>query len=124
MDAITPEDVTARPWGGYRTTAFVPGGGCTKILIVHPGMRLSLQRHARREEHWVVLKGEVTVQVSGDQMAGKSGSYFYVPRGAWHRLGNAGAEEALVAETQVGAYSSPEEAEEDIERSSDDFGRA
>ncbi len=39
-----------RPWGRYEVLEEQPGFK-VKVLEVKPGARLSLQRHARREEH-------------------------------------------------------------------------
>ena len=54
-----------RPWGRY-TVLEERSGFKVKVLEVEPGARLSLQRHARRAEHWVVVQGVADI-VCGDQ---------------------------------------------------------
>ena len=49
-----------RPWGRYEVLEERPGFK-VKVLEVKPGSRLSLQRHARRGEHWVVVEGVADV---------------------------------------------------------------
>ena len=117
------EGETARPWGGYHTAAFLPHVGVLKILRVAPHSRLSLQRHEGRCEHWVLLRGQVTATVQGQQHDLRRGDHISISCGAWHRVCNTGDEDALVAEVQVGGYGDPAQAEADIERSEDDYGR-
>src|SRR5260370_42693245 len=45
-----------RPWGRFEVLEERPGFK-VKVLEVKPGARLSLQRHAHRGEHWVVVAG-------------------------------------------------------------------
>jgi mannose-1-phosphate guanylyltransferase / mannose-6-phosphate isomerase len=53
----------ARPWGWYDS---LDEGRSFKVkrIQVNPGASLSLQKHVKRSEHWVVVKGiaEVTMQ--------------------------------------------------------------
>jgi mannose-1-phosphate guanylyltransferase/mannose-6-phosphate isomerase len=114
-----------RPWGGYQTVSFLASLGSLKLLRVAPNQRLSLQRHAGRSEHWVVLQGEAVADIDGEEMRLVVGDHVEIPRGAWHRLSNRGSEkEVLVAEVQVGGYADSTAAEEDIERKQDDYGRS
>ena len=115
----------SRPWGSFRTMAFFPGLGACKILKVAPAQRLSLQSHSLREEHWVILSGQVLAQINDETKAMRAGEYICIPCGAWHRLSNESATDwAIVAETQVGAYNSCNEMEADICRQHDDYGRS
>ena len=110
----SPPSFTRRPWGGFSTVAFLGDLGALKIIAVSPSSRLSLQRHERREEHWVVLTGEGFAEVDDARCPPLRGDHVRVPRGAWHRLSNASAEHQLVVA----------EAEADIQRVEDDYGRA
>ena len=49
-----------RPWGRYTVLEERPGFK-VKVLEVEAGARLSLQRHANRAEHWVVVQGVADV---------------------------------------------------------------
>ena len=57
-----------------------------------PGARLSLQSHARRAEHWIVVRGIARVTHNGDVFRLFANQSTYIPIGAKHRLGNPGTE--------------------------------
>ena len=107
-----------RPWGGFARLDRGPGYQ-VKRLVVSPGQRTSLQRHAHRSERWTVISGCATVHLDGNDLVLHRGEDVLVPLGAVHRLGNDGAEPLVVLELQTGVYLE----EDDIERLSDDYGR-
>ncbi len=117
-EATSPA-VVHRPWGHYRNVDSGQGVQ-VKRIVVNPGGRLSLQRHARRTEHWVVVAGIAEVTV-GDatRRLGPTESVM-VPVGTAHRLVNPGDEPLHLIEVQSGAYVG----EDDIERLDDAYGRA
>ena len=53
---------TERPWGWYETVSEVSGNKVKRIRV-HPGQKLSLQKHHQRAEHWVVVQGTARVTV-------------------------------------------------------------
>jgi mannose-6-phosphate isomerase len=108
-----------RPWGSY--TVLDEGDGYkVKRIVVNPGQRLSLQRHARRAEHWVPVSGAGLAVIDGVEIALVVGDAVDVPTGATHRA-IAGPDAPLVfVEVQRGGYLG----EDDIERLDDDYGRA
>ena len=117
-DAWRTHRTVTRPWGAYTVLLESPGFKIKRIEV-SPGHALSLQRHARRSEHWIVVqgtarvtRGETTFDVARDQST-------FVPAGAPHRLENAGAEPLVVVEVQLGDYLG----EDDIERLDDRYGR-
>ena len=87
--------------------------------MVHPGGRLSLQRHRQRSEHWVVVKGTAHVTIDGIETVLTRNQSTYVSIGATHRLENKGNEPLHLIEVQVGDYVE----EDDIERLDDVYGR-
>lgn len=107
-----------RPWGRYTDIDQEPNFR-VKRLIVEPGGRLSLQRHARRSEHWVVVRGRVQVTCEDRIFALAVNESTYIPIGAVHRLENPFDEPAHLIEVQVGSYVG----EDDIERLDDVYGR-
>ena len=109
-----------RPWGWYVNIDGNDHSG-TKIkrLVVLPGMRLSLQSHEKREEHWVIVKGNARVQLGELQIELKENQYVHIPIGVTHRVENTGTDLLEIVETQVGEYLG----EDDIIRYQDDFGR-
>ena len=109
---------TYRPWGTY-TVLESENGYKIKKIIVNPGKRLSLQKHCRRSEHWIVLSGIATVTIGSQTKTIKRNESTYIKIGELHRLSNEQNEELVIIETQVGDYTE----EDDIIRISDDFHR-
>ena len=107
-----------RPWGFYTVLAD-EADHKVKRICVHPGRRLSLQRHHRRAEHWYLLAGEAVVTLDAREMPLRAGEAIDIPRGAAHRIANTGAAEVVFIEVQTGEYFG----EDDIERLADDYGR-
>jgi len=136
-----------RPWGGFfvikeseaphfadvyfddvsTDKLHLSGKLSPKILLVHPGKRLSWQYHHRRAEIWKVLQGPVGVITSDTDEEGplqryKSGEVITLQQGERHRL--VGLDDwAVLAE--IWQHTDPEHPsdEEDIVRVQDDFGR-
>lgn len=85
-----------RQWGFYEVLAERPSFK-VKRLVVMPGRATSLQRHARRNEHWIATRDQARA---------------YHGAGDWHQLRNDGAAPLEVIEVQTGSYFG----EDDIER--------
>lgn len=65
--ALSPADwahtpTTKRPWGEY-TVLFTDDKCKIKKITVNPGCRLSLQSHAKRNEHWRLISGHWKIEV-------------------------------------------------------------
>jgi mannose-6-phosphate isomerase-like protein (cupin superfamily) len=107
-----------RPWGYYTVFSDEPNHK-VKNIHVFPGKRLSLQKHQRRAEHWIVLYGEGLVTLDGKQIRLKKAESIDIPKGAVHRIENPTNENMAFIEVQTGDYLG----EDDIVRLEDDFGR-
>lgn len=116
MDPQLRED---RPWG-YFSVLMEDAQHKLKRIVVNPGKRLSLQRHRHRDEHWTVVSGEARMTVDGREFTLQRGQSVDIPRGAFHRVLNAGESDLVIVEIQTGDSFD----ENDIERVEDDFGRA
>ena len=113
-----------RPWGSFERLDAGPGYQ-VKRLVVDPGAALSLQRHARRAEHWTVAAGTARVVLGPDLDRLETvelgrGASIDIPLGWVHRLENPGGAPLVVVEVQTGDYLG----EDDIERFDDRYGRA
>jgi mannose-6-phosphate isomerase-like protein (cupin superfamily) len=108
-----------RPWGHFEILA-AAADHKVKRITVHPGKRLSLQRHEHRSEHWHLVSGRAVVSVDGQEVELGPGDSVNIHRGATHRVQNAGELPMVFIEIQRGDYLG----EDDIERLADDFGRA
>jgi len=111
--------VVERPWGSYQTVD-AGDGFQVKRIIVKPGARLSLQKHAQRAEHWVVVRGQAQVTRDDEVFDLSVDQSTYIPLGAVHRLENIGPEPLHLIEVQSGGYLG----EDDIVRLDDEYGRA
>lgn len=111
-------DADNRPWGRWEEYLNEPGYR-VKRIIVHPGKRLSLQKHEHRREHWVVVRGEGRFTLNDDVRRVAEGDALYIGTGDVHRIENDGEDHLIIIETQLGLC-----LEDDIIRLEDDFGRA
>ncbi len=109
-----------RPWGSYVVLDDEEATHKVKRIVVDPGQRLSYQRHRWRAEHWFVVAGRgraIIDDVAHDLVAGASVDILV---GQAHRAENPGNEPLVFVEVQTGTSFG----EDDIERLSDDYGRA
>ncbi len=107
-----------RPWGRYEVLQ-ESGTHKVKCIWVTPGQRLSYQRHAKRAEHWFIVKGTGRITINGELREVAPGDTVDFGIGVLHRIANTGSEEIIFVEVQTGSYFG----EDDIERIEDDFGR-
>jgi mannose-6-phosphate isomerase len=108
-----------RPWGSYEVLIDEPDHK-VKQITVKTGKRLSYQKHARRSEHWFIVRGTGVVTLNDTPIAVRAGSAVDVARGASHRIENTGSDDLVFVEVQHGDYFG----EDDIVRLEDDYGRA
>jgi mannose-6-phosphate isomerase-like protein (cupin superfamily) len=109
---------TERPWGWYETL-LEEGDRKIKRILVHPGQRISLQKHLRRAEHWVVVGGQALVTLDARQFTLGPGEHCDIALGQVHRISNEGSTPVEIIEVQFGDYLG----EDDIVRLQDDYGR-
>jgi mannose-1-phosphate guanylyltransferase/mannose-6-phosphate isomerase len=108
----------SRPWGWYDS---LDEGENFKVkrIQVNPGASLSLQKHTKRAEHWIVVKGVAEVICNDKKITLKENESTYIPLGHTHRLSNPGKDILEIIEVQSGSYLG----EDDIERFDDSYGR-
>ena len=107
-----------RPWGSYEVLLDAPDHKVKQILV-KPGKRLSYQKHARRSEHWFLVRGNGVVTLNDARIEVGPGSAVDIGLGASHRIENTGSDDLVFVEVQHGDYFG----EDDIVRLEDDFGR-
>lgn len=108
-----------RPWGSYDSVDMGQRHQVKRIKV-KPGAKLSLQSHAHRAEHWIVVRGVARVTRDNDVFELYENQSTYIPIGAKHRLENPGKEPLELIEVQSGDYLG----EDDIVRYSDIYGRS
>ena len=107
-----------RPWGYYNSLVNEKKWK-VKLIEVKPKESLSLQMHKHRSEHWVVVEGIATVEISDRKFTLGPNQSTYIPSGARHRLSNSGEIPLSIIEIQSGSYLG----EDDIIRFDDKYGR-
>lgn len=107
-----------RPWGWYDS---IDQGERFKVkrIQVNPGASLSLQKHHRRAEHWIIVKGTAEVTCGSKVFLLSENESTFIPLGEAHRLANPGNVPLEMIEVQSGDYLG----EDDIVRFEDMYGR-
>ena len=119
ISAVSELEHDERPWGSYLVLSDETDHK-VKRLVVHPGRRLSYQKHAKRAEHWFVVAGRGVVTLDGERHELGPGESIDIPVQAAHRIECTGDAPLVFIEVQRGEYFG----EDDIERLEDDFGRS
>jgi mannose-1-phosphate guanylyltransferase/mannose-6-phosphate isomerase len=107
-----------RPWGWYQTLEKLDHFQ-VKTISIKPKAKISLQRHQRRAEHWIVVSGTATVTRGEEVINLQENQSTYIPIGMKHRLENQTDDDLQIIEVQSGSYLG----EDDIERFEDQYGR-
>ena len=100
-----------RPWGWMDRLIESPRFRVNHIAI-KPGAGMSLQKHFKRTEHWVVVEGRAQVTKNSDSFDLGPNESTFIPRGVPHRLQNPGKETVEIIEIQTGSAVD----DDDIER--------
>lgn len=108
-----------RPWGNYDSID-MGDRFQVKRIVVKPGAALSLQKHHKRAEHWIVVSGVAEVTCDERVFELRENESTYIPLGSVHRLCNRGTEPVELIEVQSGHYLG----EDDIVRLEDVYGRS
>lgn len=107
-----------RPWGKYDS---VDSGERYQVkrITVNPGAKLSLQKHHKRSEHWVVVSGSAKVTNGDKTFLLEENQSTFIPAGVVHSLENPTDSKLELIEVQSGSYLG----EDDIVRYEDIYGR-
>lgn len=92
-----------RSWGWYDS---VDESVRHKVKRIHikPGASLSLQKHAHRAEHWIIIKGKVEVMKGDVVHTIEENQSIYIEQGEIHRLANPSDQDVEIIEVQTGSY--------------------
>ena len=105
-----------KPWGWYKDLERHHNVVIKKIYV-KPFKRISLQKHAYRDEFWYILSGSGEVIVGNENLLANPGVSFIIGRGEIHRI-TANSDGITFLEVQEG-----ECREDDIVRLEDDYNR-
>jgi mannose-1-phosphate guanylyltransferase / mannose-6-phosphate isomerase len=117
-DEVNSNRKVYRPWGWFDSVERGVGFQ-VKRLCIYPHQKLSLQKHYKRAEHWVVICGLATVTNGNQKLTLTAGQSTYVPIQTIHCLENDTNEYLEIIEVQIGDYIG----EDDIIRFSDNYNR-
>lgn len=98
------KEIISRPWGFYKSIALTK---FTQAKLIHlfPNQQISLQKHTKREEHWIVIYGKGKVILEDSDFQVYPGKYIFVPKGCKHRISNTSKTRNLIfCEVQLGTY--------------------
>jgi mannose-6-phosphate isomerase len=116
---VSEREYSERPWGNYTVLSDDASDHKVKRIVVHPGKRLSYQRHSKRAEHWFIVSGTAMVTLDGTVTEVHRGESIDIPLEGAHRIANEGDSDVVLIEVQHGTYFG----EDDIVRLEDDYGR-
>lgn len=108
-----------RPWGTFEII-LKSGKYQVKKITIFKKEKLSLHSHSRRDEHWIVVSGEGTIEFNNDNFFLRENDYLFIPRYSKHRISNDTDKDLVFIEIQYGNYLE----EDDIIRYEDAYGRA
>ncbi len=112
------KEIFNRPWGFYKSV-WINSNAQAKIICINPDSEISLQKHYRREEHWIVVRGSGFALIENNKIDLFPGKYIFVPKESKHQLVNNTKSQLFISEVQLGDYFG----EDDIKRYSDKYGR-
>lgn len=113
-----PIEIDNRPWGRYEV--LLNSEYCkVKRIHVKPGGRLSYQKHSKRQELWMIVKGVAAITIEGVTKNYKEDDTVFIPKETAHRIANTTESEIVFIEIQRGTYFG----EDDIVRLEDDYER-
>ena len=107
-----------RPWGWFEILEEALSYK-VKLIQIDPGKSISLQRHQKRSEHWVVVQGIAIVQKDNQKFELNQNQSTYIDINEVHCLSNKTNEILQIIEVQSGEYID----EDDIVRLKDNYGR-
>ncbi len=107
-----------RPWGEWETID-VGETYIVKRITVHPGGKLSLQKHNYRNEHWIIVQGKAFVTLGEEQKIYQENDHIFIPVKTTHRVENKETSNLIFIEIQTGDILD----EKDIIRLDDKYNR-
>ena len=97
------ESDSNRPWGSFSNLG--DGNGYkVKKLVVKPGQKISLQKHFKRSEHWVVVEGTATIIKGKQEFKLNVNQSTFIKKGQIHRIENKTKKDLIMIEVQIGNY--------------------
>ena len=112
------DNLESRPWGSFENIEFGKGYKVKKLVIL-PGEKISLQKHLKRSEHWVVVQGRAKVTKGKKVFNLLKNQSVFIDKEIVHRIENTTKQDLVIIEVQTGDYLE----EDDIIRIEDKYKR-
>ena len=112
------DSLESRPWGSFENIQYGKGYKVKKLLIL-PGEKISLQKHLKRSEHWVVVEGKAKVTKGDKVFYLLRNQSIFIDKKQIHRIENTTKKDLVIIEVQTGEYLE----EDDIIRIEDKYKR-
>ena len=110
------KNITKKPWGKFYDFAESKGKWHLKALSIKKGHRLSLQKHSKRSEFWIVAEGKIRVQKGDKKRVLVQQKIIFIKKQELHRI--EALTDTIIIELSFGCHD-----ERDIIRFKDDYGR-
>ena len=107
-----------RPWGSFQNIKSEKSYKVKKLHIL-PGEKISLQKHLKRSEHWVVVEGQAKITKGKKTFILSTNESTFIKKGQLHRIENVSKKDLIIIEVQTGTYLR----EDDIIRFEDKYSR-
>lgn len=99
--SATEHLVHYKPWG-YAEQIDLGNHYKVQRVVVNRGKKISLQSHAHRSEHWIILSGKAHISVNGEERVLTANQSIYISSGVKHSLENKGEILLELIEVQAG----------------------
>ncbi|MCI8285726.1 MAG: cupin domain-containing protein [Firmicutes bacterium] len=94
-------NITYRHWG--RSERIYREDTCEiRKIYIYPGKTIYIHSHKKRNEHWIILQGEVLVTADDIKTKHKEGQSFKIEKNIKHQLSNTGDKVLICIETDTG----------------------
>ena len=101
-----------RPWGWFETLVLSDTYQVRRVHL-YPHTKMSMQKHSRRSENWVVTSGSAEVYIDGRKVQLEKNRSLNIPAGTAHQLSNHTDAALTLVEVRTGDYLN----DDDVERS-------
>ena len=92
-----------RPWGWFETLVLAEGYQVRRVHL-YPQTKMSMQKHKRRSENWVVTNGVAEVKLKDRLVRLDANDSLDIPVGTAHQLSNPADVALTLIEVRTGAY--------------------
>ena len=92
-----------RPWGWFEILVLADSYQVRRVYL-YPKTQISMQKHERRSENWVITSGVADVQLGKNKIRLEQNESLNIPSGTMHQLSNNSAQPLTFIEVRTGKY--------------------